>query len=258
LWLSAAVAARAAAAVAAAGAVATTASSASARPGNGNAYGNGGGNGHHCFLKGTLIRTPSGDMPIEQLAIGDMIDTVCGKPLPIKWIGRRNFAKSGPSWPKAFLPIRIARSAFADDVPSRDLYLSANHALFIDGCLVPARDLINDTTISAIPADHLGRLEYFQILLESHQAIYAEGATAESFIAKTLDELELFSNFAEYKRLYGDRFEPMQPFARNLGSRSQHLRGLMLSALPSAFGVRDPLHDIYARIGARGAEMHQA
>ena len=43
--------------------------------------------------------------------------------------------------------MRIIRGAIADEVPHRDLVVSPDHAIFIDGKLICARQLINGTTI---------------------------------------------------------------------------------------------------------------
>ena len=142
------------------------------------------GNATNCFLKGTTIRTVSGDRKIEDLAIGDLLPTMFGGLRPIQWIGRYPIKKSDPSkpWVKDALPVRIARSALAPDVPHADLYVTGGHTLLIDGVLVPAEVLINGTTITRYEAREYDEMEYFHIKLESHDVIYAEGAPAETLL----------------------------------------------------------------------------
>src|SRR6516165_10459640 len=119
----------------------------------GNSQGGQGGNGQgneQCFLKGTNIRTAEGDRRVEDLAMGDLLPTVLGGMCPIQWIGRYSLKKSDPTkaWVKKVLPVRLARSALALDVPCVDLYVTKEHELLIDGVLVTAGSLINGTTIT--------------------------------------------------------------------------------------------------------------
>jgi hypothetical protein len=77
---------------------------------NGKLVGNGcaKGNATNCFLKGTTIRTVSGDRKIEDLAIGELLPTMFGGLRPIQWIGRYPIKRSDPSkpWVKDALPVR--------------------------------------------------------------------------------------------------------------------------------------------------------
>jgi hypothetical protein len=176
--------------------------SASANCGNDKPVGKGcEGGGQNCFLKGTTIRTVTGDRKIEDLAIGDLLPTTFGGLRPIQWIGHYPFKKSDPSkpWAKETLPVRIARSALDPNVPSADLYVTALHSLLIDGVLVPAEALINGTTITRYEASETDELEYFHIKLESHDVVYAEGVPAETL----LNVEESAVNFADYFRRYG-------------------------------------------------------
>jgi hypothetical protein len=159
------------------------------------------GGGPNCFLKGTKIRTGEGERKIEDLASGDLLPTMFGGLRPIQWIGRYPIKRSDPSkpWVKDALPVRIARSALAPDVPHSDLYVTGGHSLLIDGVLVPAELLINGTTITRDEAREYDQLEFFHVKLESHDVVYAEGAPAETLI----NVQESAVNFADYLRRYG-------------------------------------------------------
>jgi hypothetical protein len=74
------------------------------------------------------------------------------------------------------------KSALAPNVPHSDLFVSAGHALLLDGVLVTASSLINGTTIASYAAEEYEELEFFQIKLETHDAIFAEGAACESLL----------------------------------------------------------------------------
>ncbi|MCV9965436.1 Hint domain-containing protein [Pararhizobium sp. BT-229] len=213
----------------------------------------GGGKGHMCFLRGTSIMTPTGEVCIERLKIGDLVETVRGKAMAVKWIGRHMFKRSGPAWHDSVLPIRIARHAFGQGTPHRDLYVSPGHALFIDGVLIRAKDLVNGRSITpALPA---GRemIEYFHIVLDSHEAILAEGAAAETFLVAA-DNYEGFTNFAEFKRLYPSGLPlAMKPFAPIVAvdSGREQLMALLPSRLSRGLQLRRPAHTIREKIAKR-------
>jgi len=152
-----------------------------------------------CYRRGTLIRTESGEVPVEDLAIGDHVTTLAGAARPIKWIGRRSY--SGRFlWNREVLPIRIKAGAFADGVPSRDLWVSPEHAIYLDEILVPARHLVNG--VSIVQIEDVGEVEYFHIELDRHDVIIAEGAFAETFVDD--DSRTMFHNALEYRALYPD------------------------------------------------------
>jgi Hint domain len=84
----------------------------------------------------------------------------------------------------------------------KDGYFSPGHALFINGFLIPVKDLVNGTSVvPAMPTD-METIEYFQIVFDTHEVIWAEGVPAETFAANDKTAYEVFTNFVEYERLY--------------------------------------------------------
>jgi hypothetical protein len=150
-----------------------------------------------CYLAGTLILTDQGERPVETLAIGDTIITADAAARPIRWIGRRSyggrFAKG-----KHLQPICIKAGALEDGVPQRDLWISPHHAMFLEGVLIEAQDLVNCASI--VQADGIERIDYFHIELDTHDILIAEGAPSESFIDD--DSRAIFQNAHEYKARY--------------------------------------------------------
>jgi len=142
----------------------------------------GGGHGGRCFLRGTQILTASGYRRVETLAVGDLLPTRFSGVSPIKCVSHYHYRKSDPSepWARSIRPVRIARSALADGVPSADLCVTPSHAVFIDGVLVRADNLVNDMTITIDDAHDRGEIEYFHIELARHDVIDAEGALCET------------------------------------------------------------------------------
>ena len=212
----------------------------------------GNGNGANCFLKGTKIQTADGERKVEDLAIGDLLPTRFGGLRPVQWIGRYPIRRSDPTkpWVKDALPVRIARSALAPDVPHSDLYVTRGHSLLIDGVLVPAEMLINGTTITRYEAREYDELEFFHIKLESHDVIYAEGAPAETLA----DVNESAVNFADYFRRYGTptREEARcAPYVHAFGGREE-LKSRFRSALSPWIDLRNRADVVRDQLEERG------
>jgi Hint domain len=136
-----------------------------------------------CYARGTMIRTPDGELPVETLRPGKQVTTlVDGQEVPqtVTWLGYRRISLVGHPRPETVVPIRIERDAFAAGVPHRDLLVSPDHAIFVDGKLICARQLVNGTTISR----EFGwtAVDYFHVELDQHAILLAEGLPAESYL----------------------------------------------------------------------------
>jgi hypothetical protein len=131
-----------------------------------------------CFCRGTLIRTPSGDVPVEALSVGDCILTLSGKAKPIVWIGTgRVLVTTGRRC--AATPVIIRRNALADNVPSRDLRITKGHSMYLDGVLIPVEFLVNYRSI--LWDDRAQVVEFYHIELDAHDVLLADGAPAETY-----------------------------------------------------------------------------
>ncbi len=152
-----------------------------------------------CFLAGTRIATPAGERPVEELAIGDHVVTADGRVVPVSWVGVQTVVSLFADRLRTF-PIRVTAGALGEGMPHRDLLVSPDHALFLDGVLIQAGALVNGTTIvreTAMPE----RFTWFHVELEDHSLILAEGVPAETFLDTVTRRR--FDNFAEYEDLYG-------------------------------------------------------
>ena len=151
-----------------------------------------------CFMPGSMIRTPSGETAVELLQSGDVVITVGGKAKRVSWIGRQTVSTRFAD-PLRVLPIRIRANALGDNMPSRDLLLSPDHAILVDGILVQAGALVNGTSIVR-ETDVPETFAYYHVELDDHSLILAENTPAETFI-DNVDRLA-FDNWAEYEALY--------------------------------------------------------
>jgi hypothetical protein len=143
----------------------------------------GGGSGPSCFLRGTRILTPHGEVKIEDLAVGDLVTTADGSAKPIAWVGHWTYSRTpAGKWREDVLPVKVARSALAPSVPHTDLYISQEHSLYLDGLLIPARRLINGRSIVLCKSVEAETIDYFHIRLAEHDIIFSEGAHTETMI----------------------------------------------------------------------------
>lgn len=133
-----------------------------------------------CYAAGTRILTDRGEMRIEDLAVGDMVQVRFAGLTPIKWIGHRRIDCRRHPDPHQVWPVRIVAGALGPDQPCRDLFLSPDHAVAIDGALVPIRLLVNGASIRQETA--VAQVHYFHIELDRHDLLLADGLAAESYL----------------------------------------------------------------------------
>lgn len=135
------------------------------------------------FARGTHITLASGQqVQVEKLQVGDRILTRDDGIQSLRWIGRSTQRASG-----SFAPVSIRAGTLNN---TGDLIVSPEHRLFVyqrtdelgagrAELLVKARHLVNGTTVTQQQG---GFIDYFQLLFDRHQIIYAEGIAAESML----------------------------------------------------------------------------
>ncbi len=153
-----------------------------------------------CFAAGTRIRTDRGEVAVEDLREGDRVWSVLGECFePVQWIGRRPVNCSAHPQPEKVQPVVITAGAFGPGLPARDLWLSPDHALFVNDVLIPAKLLVNGTTIRQVAVD---TITYFHVELPTHDVLLAEGLAAESYL--DVDDRSSFANGGEVVALHPD------------------------------------------------------
>lgn len=134
-----------------------------------------------CFTGGTNIATPTGAVPVEELTEGDMVLTADGRETPVRWLGRSP-VDTRLAHPARVNPIRITAGALGNGLPRRDLRLSPDHAIEIDGTLCNAGALVNGSTIWQERGKMPDGFAYYHVETDAHELLLAEGVAAESFI----------------------------------------------------------------------------
>lgn len=142
-----------------------------------------------CFTPGTLIATPRGEVPVEDLAEGDLVITRDNGLQPVRWAGRRMLDYATLTRNHHLRPILIERGSLGNGLPERDMLVSPNHrmlvanertALYFDEheVLVSAKHLVNHRSVK--PVQMLG-VVYMHFMFDRHEVVLANGAWTESF-----------------------------------------------------------------------------
>jgi hypothetical protein len=142
-----------------------------------------------CYVKGTLILTKTGFVPIENIKAGDNIITKGKihnnanfvqstdiKIEPVMWISKFNVGLLDST----SRPICIKKNAFGENTPFQDLYVSPGHRLLLNNEMVLVSSIVNGTTI--YQDNDCENVEYYHLECEEHSAIFANGVLAETYL----------------------------------------------------------------------------
>lgn len=142
-----------------------------------------------CFVRGTLIETDMGLIPVENLQQDMKVATRDNGLQPIRWIGARILGAHILEAAPHLRPIRITAGALGRNTPARDLLVSPQHRVLVrsniaqklfgtDEVLVAAKQLLQIEGIDI--AQDVEEVEYFHILFDRHEVIFSNGAETES------------------------------------------------------------------------------
>lgn len=134
-----------------------------------------------CFVSGTrLALGDGGKVGVEALRAGDRVKTILGgDEAEVVWIGHRMVDCRRHPRPGHVWPVRIVADAFRPGQPCRDLWLSPDHAIYVNDVLIPVRHLANGSTIAQVPVDDV---TYYHVELPAHDVVLAEGLPVESYL----------------------------------------------------------------------------
>lgn len=156
----------------------------------------------YCFATGTRIATDGGETEVQDLAPGDMVRTADGRLEQVRWIGRQTIDRH---FSARFALVRIAAGALGDGLPQRDLVLTGDHAMALDGSLVNASALVNGDTVTFVPQSEMtDTVTVYHVETERHEVLLAEGAATESFCDYA--GRSKFDNHAEYLERFGAEY----------------------------------------------------
>ena len=197
------------------------------------------GGGGSCFARGTQVLTREGYRPIETLAVGDEVAVRFEGFAPIKAMISHTLNSVSGKWDgnQWNLPVLIRRGALGKNTPAADLCLTALHTVYVDGFLMNVGDLVNGTSIVFAAADGQDTLDFFNIELDRHDILDAQGASCES--------------------LYKAGTERCAPLLGFDGGRSK-FRSHMRSVASVVVDRRQPIDIIRDRLEERGLGLARA
>lgn len=163
--------------------------------------------GVECFVAGTRLTTWRGEVPVEAIEPGDVLPTVSGLRGGygrVRWVGWRQIDLRRHPQPEKVQPVRIRAGALGEGRPVRDLLLSPDHALWLEGALIPVKLLVDG--LGVVQERGWASVTYVHVELELHDAILAEGVAAESYL--DTGNRSAFSNGSVLTMLHAE-FGPM-------------------------------------------------
>lgn len=142
-----------------------------------------------CFARGTLIRTPNGLCPVEDLCVGDRVEVVDREAQALRWIGSRKLGSADLARHPKLRPVRIEKGALGKGLPEADLTVSPQHRVLLANkvaerifgtkeVLIAAKKLVGLPGISVVE-DGQG-VAYFHLLFDRHELVWSNGAVTES------------------------------------------------------------------------------
>lgn len=153
-----------------------------------------------CFTPGTLISTDRGEVPVEDLRAGDRVVTRDNGLQTVRWTGRRDLSLADLIVNPALQPVEIAAGALGQGLPMRDMKVSPQHRMLVEGAraemlfgeaevLVAATHL---TALAGVAQRLTAGVSYIHVLFDRHEIICANGAWTESFqpAMRTLDAMD--------------------------------------------------------------------
>ncbi|MBW4980987.1 Hint domain-containing protein [Mameliella sp. CS4] len=150
----------------------------------------------NCFAAGTRIATATGDVAVETLTAGQEILRADGGTSRVRWVGHQAVRPADGHL------VVIRAGALGEGLPLRDLVVTGDHGMVLDGHVVNASVLINGRGITwADPAQMPQTVTVYHVETETHEALLAEGAPAETYVDYAARGA--FANYQEYLELNG-------------------------------------------------------
>ncbi len=142
-----------------------------------------------CFTPGTPIATARGDIAVERLVAGDLVQTRDSGLQPLRWVGTRTLGARDVAAEDRLRPVHIAPGALGSGRPGRGLVVSPQHRVLVVGAraellfgepevLVAALHLVG---LPGISRGGAGAVTYLHLMFDRHEIVQSHGLWSESF-----------------------------------------------------------------------------
>ncbi len=204
-----------------------------------------------CYTTGTAIETELGEVAIEDIQIGDRVKTFGGEYKAVRWIGKRRAYKAELEANSKLYPVMIKAGALGEGLPKRDLVVSRQHRMMIRSELTKklvgsSEALIPAIKLTALPGIYVDEtvdsVEYIHLLLDDHDAIFAEGTAAETLYLgemalSAFDDAALEELLAIFPDLWRVDFYQQTHFAMPNAHKAKEILALHASKSQPLFQV---------------------
>ncbi|MEL7211066.1 MAG: Hint domain-containing protein [Pseudomonadota bacterium] len=143
-----------------------------------------------CFTPGSMVATPDGSIAVEDLQVGDLVETRDHGPQKVRWIGKRVMSAYELQAAPHLRPVLICKDSIAPSVPDRDMRVSPQHRMLIensatqlwlgeDEVLVRAKHMTHKPGVDQIKAEE--GVTYIHVMFDQHEILLVDNAWTESF-----------------------------------------------------------------------------
>lgn len=147
--------------------------------------------GATCLVRGALVTTDRGDVPVEKLEPGFKVLTQDNGFQELIMTTSRIVDSVELQRNAKLFPVRITAQALGSGLPKRDLLVSRQHRMAVKSSIVKRMFASETALVAAIRLTELPGIyvdesvesvEYFHLIFKRHEVIFAEGAPTESLL----------------------------------------------------------------------------
>ncbi|MEJ6394387.1 Hint domain-containing protein [Gymnodinialimonas sp. 2305UL16-5] len=164
-----------------------------------------------CFTPGSMVATPKGRVAVEDLRVGDLVETRDHGSQEVRWIGKKTICAKELETSPHLQPILIRKDSIAPSVPDRDMRVSPQHRMLIENSaaqlwlgeeevLVKAKHMTHKPGVDQVEAED--GVTYIHVMFDQHDILRVDNAWTESFQPGDIIDLDGAGVFGELIELF--------------------------------------------------------